>query len=225
MLSSRRRRLAGNEEEEAFDDAFLSALGEDEDPMGMGMGMDMMGGGGGGSSGVDFLSAFGMLGGGFGEDESEAEGGFGDDMDLEAFMENFDQCGIDVEELTGKALGAYLLYGGAFSNFDPQDQETYPGVDTIGEVLLAFKDDDEHDCGDSDMSQLLTASTDYLQCSGEHSFQFCSMHDAALRLFSVMLTRIFNMNTSFQAPMIFSPSLKWSLATYLHKWKKTASQL
>ena len=118
MLSSRRRRLAGNEEEEAFDDAFLSALGEDEDPMGMGMGMDMMGGGGGGGSGVDFLSAFGMLGGGFGEDESEAEGGFGDDMDLEAFMENFDQCGIDVEELTGKALGAYLLYGGAFSNFD-----------------------------------------------------------------------------------------------------------
>jgi len=170
MLSSRRRRLAGNEEEEAFDDAFLSALGEDEDPMGMGMGMDMMGGGGGGSSGVDFLSAFGMLGGGFGEDESEAEGGFGDDMDLEAFMENFDQCGIDVEELTGKALGAYLLYGGAFSNFDPQDQETYPGVDTIGEVLLAFKDDDEHDCGDSDMSQLLTASTDYLQCSGTNDF-------------------------------------------------------
>lgn len=177
MLSSRQRRLAeyegveeddfldtsGLDETEGFDDKVLAALGEDPDSMGMGM----MGGGGGGG---DFLSAFGMLGGGFGDDESEGGGFGGDDMGLEALMENFEQCGVDVEEMTNKALGAYFLFGGAFSNFDPSAPETFPGPDTVGNILRSFKDDDEQDCGDSDMPQLLTASTDYLQCSGINDF-------------------------------------------------------
>jgi len=114
----------------------------------------------------DFFSSLGL-----GLDESGGDffSDFfgGDDDGLENFMENFEQCGIDVEEMTGKALGAFFSYG---SGLDMSSPESFLGSDTYGPMLLALKDDDEKECSATDSANFLLASNEYLQCSGMNDF-------------------------------------------------------
>lgn len=117
-------------------------------------------------SGDDFLSAF--LGGG--SDESGGDGDmFSDLLGLAGggFMETFEQCGIDVGEMAGKAMGAFFLYG---SDFDMTSPESFLSFDKYGPILSVFKDDDENECSNDDMTMLLSASEEYLQCSGMNDF-------------------------------------------------------
>mmetsp|Transcript_13766 Transcript_13766/g.25185 ORF Transcript_13766/g.25185 Transcript_13766/m.25185 type:complete len:236 (+) Transcript_13766:95-802(+) len=166
-----RRAAATEEEGEEGDDFFSSfALGEDESEndffddffSSFDLGEDEWG--------DDFFSAF--LGGGNDEPEggdgevfSDFALGFGgDDNDLDKFMENFEQCGIDIQDMATKALGAYFLYG---SDFDLSSPESFLGSDAYGPILLALKDDDEKECSATESAQLLLASEEYLQCSGD----------------------------------------------------------
>jgi len=124
-------------------------------------------------SGDDFFSA--LLGGG--NDDS-------------VFMENFEQCGIDVEEMTGKAMGAFFLYG---SDFDMSSPESFVGSDAYGPMLLALKDDDEEECSATDSAKFLLASNEYLQCSGMNDFfysgvEFQSIEDDCKPVFDMVTT-------------------------------------
>lgn len=97
-------------------------------------------------------------------------GGVGEDMDMEQFMESFEQCGIDVEEMSTKALGAFLLYGSDFADVDPTNPESFPGLDKVAPLLLALKDNDEKACSEEESDKLVLASQNYLQCSGINNF-------------------------------------------------------
>mmetsp|Transcript_28413 Transcript_28413/g.48313 ORF Transcript_28413/g.48313 Transcript_28413/m.48313 type:complete len:579 (-) Transcript_28413:86-1822(-) len=145
----------GNDSDESGGDFFSSFLGG-------GNGNDESEGGffssflGGGNdmdpeSGDDFFSA--LLGGG---------GGGGDDV-LGMFMQSFEQCGINVGDIAGKAMGAFFMYG---SSFDMNSPSSFIGFDTYQPILLALKDDDEEECSDADSASLVSASEEYLKCTG-----------------------------------------------------------
>mmetsp|Transcript_15170 Transcript_15170/g.32929 ORF Transcript_15170/g.32929 Transcript_15170/m.32929 type:complete len:586 (-) Transcript_15170:79-1836(-) len=180
------RRVAAGEDEDDFFSSFASGSGKDKSGDGD---FDMLsafagafGGGEGEESGgdFDFLSAFGGgLGGG--EDEESLGGdffsnllaGFGGedgDMDdkvmenMDEVMENMEQCGIDVADMETKALGAFLMSGASMDFSSPES------FGAFAPILLALKDDDEVDCTEYDLAKLVSASEEYLQCSGTNVF-------------------------------------------------------
>lgn len=107
----------------------------------------------------------------FGPSDEEGEPGGdllpGADESLAAIMESVEECGIDMEGMATKAMGAFLLYGGDLSNMDPTDPSSMPGIDEISPILAALKDDDEVECSADEMDQLKKTSEEFLDCTGE----------------------------------------------------------
>ena len=193
-----RRAAATEEEGEEGDDFFSSfALGEDEseddffdDFFSSFSSFDL----GEDEWGDDFFSAF--LGGG--NDESDR----GEDDDLDKFMENFEQCGIDVQDMATKALGAYFLYG---SDFDLSSPESFLGSDAYGPILLALKDDDEKECSATESAKLLLASEEYLQCSGDYYPQLLLLNVSHTCIFFLTFTTFFCKKSSSGMNDFFDP--------------------
>lgn len=170
---SKHRRAEQSEDDDDLED-FLASLGGTYDELG-GDGNELGGGdfdllsafggglGGGddelglGGGGLDFFSAFG-----FGGEDGNAMGGFGDDHVLSDIMENMEQCGIDIPDMTSKVFEAIMSGAGGFDFTSPElFQSAGPTI------LLALKDEDEEDCDGADTAEVLLASEEFLQCSGE----------------------------------------------------------
>lgn len=181
LATSSKRRAADGDENE--DEDFFSSFAFGS---GSGSGNDESGGD------FDFMSAFGGggFGGGGGDDESGAGGGFdflsaimggglgggdgGEDNeegDDPAFvgevMENMEKCGIDVGDMMMKALGAFMMSGGAEDMDFSNPTESF---EAFAPILLALKDDDEVECEGDDIAKVLVASEEYIQCSGMNDF-------------------------------------------------------
>ena len=175
-LFSNHRRAEQSEEDDDLED-FIASLGGTNNELG-GDGKELGGGdfdllsafGGGlggtgddelglGGGGLDFFSAFG-----FGGEDGNAMGGFGDDPVLSDIMENMEQCGIDIPDMTSKVFEAIIMSGAG--GFDFTSPESFQSVGSTA-ILLALKDEDEEDCDGADTAEVLLASEEFLQCSGE----------------------------------------------------------
>jgi len=148
-------RIAAEEDED-----FLSSFALGEDESGDDVFSALLGGGGDefeGGGGGDMFSnlSLGALGLG------------GEDGDLDGFMETFEQCGIDVGDMAGKAMGAFFLYG---SDIDMSSLESIMAFDSYGPMLSALKDDDENECSETDEVNLVSAIMEYSECSGISEF-------------------------------------------------------
>ena len=125
-------------------------------------------------------SAFFDGGGGVGGDGdlfSSLLVGFADDPIMADVMEGLETCGIDVADMTNKALAAFFSTPGiADADFSSPGALADPAASLglIAPILLALRDDDEGDCGENDSSVILDAFEGYLQCSGGTLTRMCS---------------------------------------------------
>ena len=111
-------------------------------------------------------------GGGLGDGDlfsSLLAGGFADDPIMAGVVGGVEACGIDVADMTGKALAAFVATPGiADADFAPPGALADPAASLglVAPILLALRDDDEGDCGEDDSSLIQAAFEGYLQCSG-----------------------------------------------------------
>jgi len=154
-------------------DILITDIGLSEEDMkfgGDGSGGFDFGGEEGDEDDFDLLSGFGGGEGGFDLGLGEAWNP-GDDPMVDAIMENVDECGIDITDMSNKAFGAFLMSGGAGASTSSNSQSSlamYRDLAmTYSPILLALKDDDEEECSSIDSAKILLASEEYLQCSGE----------------------------------------------------------
>ena len=161
-------------DDESGDDffgAFFGGGGRDEkEPPGDGFLSGLLGGGDP-ASGDGFLSS--ILGLPLGGGEGDGSEGGGEDvfpgmMALGGvFMDNVERCGIDMAEMSGKALTAFLMFG---SSIDLSSPKSFTGLDAVQPIFLALKDDDEEECSVASEAALLSASEEYLQCTDAKDF-------------------------------------------------------
>ncbi|KAL3795467.1 hypothetical protein HJC23_000825 [Cyclotella cryptica] len=104
-----------------------------------------------------------MLGGigGAGEEEGDGFAMLGD------VMQNVEECGIDLADMATKALEAFMTMGTEMGTVDYSDPQSF---DVFAQILMAFKDDDEVECSETEADRLPTALQNFLQCSGLSDF-------------------------------------------------------
>ena len=116
-------------------------------------------------------AAFFDGGGGLGDGDlfSSLLAGFADDPVVGGVVGGFEACGIDVADMTSKALAAFFATPGiADADFTSPGALADPAASLglVAPILLALRDDDEGDCGEDDSSLIQAAFEGYLQCSG-----------------------------------------------------------
>ena len=115
-------------------------------------------------------SAFFDGGGGLGDGDlfSSLLAGFADDPVVGGVVGGFEACGIDVADMTSKALAAFFATPGIADLFTSPGALADPAASLglVAPILLALSDDDEGDCGEDDSSLIQAAFEGYLQCSG-----------------------------------------------------------
>ena len=89
-----------------------------------------------------------------------------DSMGIEEF-DKFEECGVDVDDLYSKAIGAMLGNGSALLD---ESVSVHDKLEAEAAVVESLKDDDEMECNAEEENKFTTAQKDLLRCLGIDTF-------------------------------------------------------